>query len=291
MTDLFDVGVVGTGYVGLTTGACLAHMGHRVTCVDNNARLVAELGEGRIPFYEPGLEELVERDVRDGRLHFSTDLAPLVGEADIVFIAVGTPQGEDGSADLDDVAAVARGVGRALSEVGTSRDRPLVVVNKSTVPVGSGDYVSMLIQEGIDEAEGGRAGSSGEGVELEVASNPEFLREGSAIYDSLFPDRIVVGADSREALDTLRALYEPIIEQGFPTEFDPRPNTSASFGVPRPSSASPRAVTWQLAAAGSATGAPPTSRRADPSLPRRPASATCCRRARACSPSRIWRRP
>src|SRR5215207_11225962 len=186
MTDLFDVGVVGTGYVGLTTGACLAHIGHRVTCVDNNARLVAELGEGRIPFYEPGLEELVERDVRDGRLRFSTDLAPLVGEADIVFIAVGTPQGEDGSADLVDVAAVARGVGRALSEVGTAREHPLVVVNKSTVPVGSGDYVSMLIQEGIDEAEGGEAGSSGEGVELKVASNPEFLREGSAIYDSLF---------------------------------------------------------------------------------------------------------
>jgi UDPglucose 6-dehydrogenase len=116
MTELFEVGVVGTGYVGLTTGACLAHIGHRVTCVDNNAQMVAELGEGRIPFYEPGLEELVERGVRDGRLRFSTDLAPLVGEADIAFIAVGTPQGEDGSADLVDVAAVARGVGRALSE-------------------------------------------------------------------------------------------------------------------------------------------------------------------------------
>jgi UDPglucose 6-dehydrogenase len=229
MTDLFDVGVVGTGYVGLTTGACLAYIGHRVTCVDNNAHLVAELGEGRIPFYEPGLEELVERGVRDGRLRFSTDLAPVVGEADIVFIAVGTPQGEDGSADLVDVAAVARGVGRALSEVGTARKRPLVVVNKSTVPVGSGDYVSMLIREGIDEAEGGGAGSGGEGVELKVASNPEFLREGSATYDSLFPDRIVVGADSREALDTLRALYEPILEQSFPTEFDPRPQVAVPF--------------------------------------------------------------
>jgi UDPglucose 6-dehydrogenase len=229
MTELFDVGVVGTGYVGLTTGACLAHIGHRVTCVDNNAHLVAELGEGRIPFYEPGLEELVERGVRDGRLRFSSDLGPLVGEADVVFIAVGTPQGEDGSADLVDVAAVARGVGRALSEVGTFRDRPLVVVNKSTVPVGSGDYVSMLIQEGIDEGEGGGFGSGGEGVELMVASNPEFLREGSAIYDSLFPDRIVVGADSREALDTLRALYEPILEQGFPTEYDPRPKVAVPF--------------------------------------------------------------
>jgi UDPglucose 6-dehydrogenase len=229
MTDPFDVGVVGTGYVGLTTGACLAHIGHRVTCVDNNTRLVAELGEGRIPFYEPGLEELVERGVRDGRLRFSSDLGPLVGEADVVFIAVGTPQGEDGSADLVDVAAVARGVGRALSEVGTFRDRPLVVVNKSTVPVGSGDYVSMLIQEGIDEGEGGGFGSGGEGVELMVASNPEFLREGSAIYDSLFPDRIVVGADSREALDTLRALYEPILEQGFPTEYDPRPKVAVPF--------------------------------------------------------------
>ncbi len=175
-----------------------------------------------MPFYEPGLEEHVERGVRHGRLRFSTDLSPVVGEADVVFIAVGTPQGGDGSADLSAVGTVARGVGRALSEVGMNRGRPLVVVNKSTVPVGSGDYVSMLLREGAEDGGNGT-------VDYRVASNPEFLREGSAIYDSLFPDRIVVGADHREALDTIRALYEPIIEQSFSTEFDPRPKVAVPF--------------------------------------------------------------
>ena len=221
MSEFFDVGVVGTGYVGLTTGACLAHLGHRVTCVDIDAQLVAELGEGRIPFYEPGLEELVERSVRQGQLRFSTDLATVVRQAEVIFIAVGTPQGDGGSADLSGVVAVARGIGRALSEE-PDREGPLLVVNKSTVPVGSGDYVSMLLREGAEDSGNGA-------VTYRVASNPEFLREGSAIYDSLFPDRIVVGADSREALDTLRALYEPIIEQGFPTEFDPRPKVAVPF--------------------------------------------------------------
>src|SRR5215210_3499952 len=229
MTEPFDVGVVGSGYVGLATGACLAHLGHRVTCVDNDSQLVAELGECRIPFYEPGLEELVARGIRLGRLRFSTDLAPVVREAEVVFIAVGTPQGNGGSADLSGVGAVARGIGRALSQR-TDRERPLLVVNKSTVPVGSGDYVSMLVREGAEEGGGGA-------VDYRVASNPEFLREGSAIYDSLFPDRIVVGADSREALDTLRALYEPVIEQGFPTEFDPRPKVAVPFVTTDPASA------------------------------------------------------
>lgn len=229
MTEPFGVGVAGTGYVGLTTGACLAHLGHQVTCVDNDSQLIAELGECRIPFYEPGLEELVEWGVRHGRLRFSADLAPVVGEADVVFIAVGTPQGNGGSADLSGVGAVARGIGRALSE-GAERERPLLVVNKSTVPVGSGDYVSMLVREGAE-------GSGGGAVDYRVASNPEFLREGSAIYDSLFPDRIVVGADHRETLDTLRALYEPIIEQGFPTEFDPRPKVAVPFVTTDPASA------------------------------------------------------
>ncbi|MEJ7843922.1 MAG: UDP-glucose/GDP-mannose dehydrogenase family protein [Rubrobacter sp.] len=222
MSEKFNVGVVGTGYVGLTTGACLAHVGHQVTCVDKNAELIAELGEGRMPFYEPGLEELVEGGVRQGRLRFSTDLAPVVQRAEVIFIAVDTPQSEGGSADLTSVGAVARGIGRALSEVGTDRERPLVVGNKSTVPVGSGDYVSMLLREGAEEGGDGA-------VESCVVSNPEFLREGSAIYDCLFPDRIVVGADSREALDTMRALYEPMIEQSFPTELDPRPKVAVPF--------------------------------------------------------------
>jgi len=196
-------------------------MGHRVVCVDKDEERISGLKEGRMPFYEPGLEEMVSRSVHHERLSFadSAGLTRQAGEADAIFICVDTPQGEDGSADLSSVAVVARSIGRALS--GVNRERPLLVVNKSTVPVGSGDYVSMLIREGLEEV-GGEA-------DFLVASNPEFLREGSAIYDSLFPDRIVVGADSREALNTLRILYEPIIEQSFPTELDPRPKVAVPF--------------------------------------------------------------
>jgi UDPglucose 6-dehydrogenase len=222
MTEFFDVGVVGTGYVGLTTGACLAHIGHRVTCVDKDAHLVTELKESRMPFYESGLEGLVEGGVRQGRLHFSTELAPVVQRAEVIFVAVDTPQREGGAADLTSVATVAQAIGRMLSEVGTDRERPLVVGNKSTVPVGSGDYVSMLLREGTEEGGNGT-------VDYRVVSNPEFLREGSAIYDCLFPERIVVGANHRDALDTMRALYEPIIEQSFPTELDPRPKVAVPF--------------------------------------------------------------
>jgi UDPglucose 6-dehydrogenase len=227
----FNVGVVGAGYVGLVTGACLAHVGHRVVCVDRDEGRVAELREGRMPIYEPGLEELVAEGSRRGRLSFSTELSEVVHWADVVFIAVDTPQGDDGSADLSSVGAVARSVGRALAESRAGRierarrERPLVVVNKSTVPVGSGDYVSMLIQEGATEG-----GSLGEGaVDYRVVSNPEFLREGSAVYDSFFPNRIVLGAEKRDALDTMRALYEPIIEQTFPTQKDPRPMVAVPF--------------------------------------------------------------
>ncbi len=227
---IFNVGVVGAGYVGLVTAACLAHVGHRVRCLDRDEGRVAGLREGRIPVYEPGLDGLVERGVNAGRLSFFGPecLPDVVRAADVVFIAVGTPQGEDGSADLSHVAAAARGLGRALAESGRRRERPLVVVNKSTVPVGSGDYVSVLVREGIEEA-GGEA--KGEGAGFRVVSNPEFLREGSALYDSLFPDRIVVGTDSRKALEILRALYRPIIEQSFPTEFDPRPKVAVPFVI------------------------------------------------------------
>jgi UDPglucose 6-dehydrogenase len=224
MTVGYDVGVIGAGYVGLTTGACFSHLGHRVMCVDKDVHLVAKLEEGRIPFYEPGLAELVEEGVRHERLHFSTDLSEVVPEADVVFIAVDTPQGEGDSADLSSVAAVARLIGRILSV--SCRERPLVVVNKSTVPVGSGDYVSMLIREGLEEAP---STSYSDEDDFLVVSNPEFLREGSGIYDALFPDRIVVGANSHEAIDTLRALYAPIIEQSFPTELDPRPKVAVPF--------------------------------------------------------------
>jgi UDPglucose 6-dehydrogenase len=217
----FNVGVVGAGYVGLVTGTCLAHVGHSVTLVEVDEERVEDLKRGKLPIYEPGLEELMAKSA--SRLRLSTELVPLVREADVVLVSVDTPQGRDGSADLSNVAEVARSIGRALSEANT-RERPLVVVNKSTVPVGSGDYVSMLIQDGMEEA-GGEEVKGG----FLVVSNPEFLREGSAIYDALFPDRIVVGADSREALDTLRALYQPIIEQSFPTELDPRPKVTVPF--------------------------------------------------------------
>ena len=215
--------------MGLVTGACLAHIGHRVVCVDRDEGRVAELREGRMPIYEPGLEELVVEAARRGRLSFSTDFAEAVHGVDVSFIAVDTPQGDDGSADLSSVGAVARSIGRTLAEPGDDREtrqRPLVVVNKSTVPVGSGDYVSMLIQEGA--AEGGAEGGGG-AVDYRVVSNPEFLREGSAVYDSFFPNRIVLGAEKRDALDTMRALYEPIIEQTFPTQSDPRPRVVVPF--------------------------------------------------------------
>jgi UDPglucose 6-dehydrogenase len=209
--------VVGCGYVGLVTGACLAHIGHQVVCVDKDEERVAGLAAGRVPFYEPGFADFLARS--PSRLTFTNDLAPTVREADMLFVSVDTPQGEDGSADLSNVANVARTIGRELS--GHKRERPLVVINKSTVPVGGGDYVSMLIREGAEE----RGGSA----DFLVASNPEFLREGTALYDSLFPDRIVVGADSRVVLDSLRALYEPIIEQSFSTELDPRPKVAVPF--------------------------------------------------------------
>ncbi len=217
----FSVGIVGTGYVGLATGASLAYLGHSVTCLDNNQDRVAGLIEGRVPFYEPGLEELISKSA--GRLHFdgSEKLAEVVREADVLFVTVGTPQGGDGSADLSHVADVARAIGRALGG-STPRELPLVVVNKSTVPVGSAYYVSALVSDGIDDA-------GGEGAEFRVASNPEFLREGSAVHDSLFPDRVVVGTDSRGALDALRTLYTPIVEQSFPTEWDPRPKVAVPF--------------------------------------------------------------
>lgn len=221
----FNVGVVGAGYVGLVTGVCLAHIGHSVTLVDLNQERVASLQQGEMPIYEPGLENLMARST--DRLRFTTEAAPVVRSADVIFIAVDTPQGEDGAADLSNVGMVARGIGQALAEAPPeSRTSPLVVVNKSTVPVGSGDYVSMLIEEGAEDV--GRPSDNGH-VDFRVVSNPEFLREGSAVRDSLFPNRIVVGASSRDALDTMRALYEPIIEQSFPTNLDPRPQAAVPF--------------------------------------------------------------
>ncbi|HEY9722442.1 MAG TPA: UDP-glucose/GDP-mannose dehydrogenase family protein [Oscillatoriaceae cyanobacterium] len=213
--------VVGTGYVGLVTGACLAEVGHEVACIDNNEAKVANLKQGIMPIYEPGLNVLVERNAKQGRLRFLTSLEEGVKSSEIVFITVGTPPQPNGEADLSFVEAVARGIGAAL-------DGYKVIVNKSTVPVGCGDWVAMLVREGIQEAavaeaavngrekrRGGTATKTGgrrEALHFDVVSCPEFLREGTAIHDTFFGDRIVVGSNSEQAIERMRRLYEPLIE-------------------------------------------------------------------------------
>ncbi|MFJ1300089.1 UDP-glucose dehydrogenase family protein [Pseudomonadota bacterium AL_CKDN230030165-1A_HGKHYDSX7] len=186
--------VIGTGYVGLVSGACMADMGNDVMCLDIDAAKVAGLRAGQIPIYEPGLEDLVSRNVAGGRLRFTDDIAESVAFGDIQFIAVGTPPGEDGTADLQYVLAAARNIARHMS------DRK-VVVNKSTVPVGTADLVRAAISEEL--------AARGLDLPFTVASNPEFLKEGAAINDFMSPDRIVVGADDPYTVDVMRRLYAP----------------------------------------------------------------------------------
>src|SRR5919198_1156643 len=187
-----NICVVGTGYVGLVTGAVFADLGNDVVCVDNDAVKIADLDAGRMPIYEPGLEEMVARNVADGRLGFTTDLAGAVRRSVIVFITVGTPPGSDGQTDLTAVGEVAKGIARAM-------ERYTVVVNKSTVPVGTGDFVRDVI-----------ARHQKTPVPFDVVSNPEFLREGSAIEDTLRPDRIVIGAPTQQVAMSLLELYAPL---------------------------------------------------------------------------------
>ena len=187
-----NICVVGTGYVGLVTGAVFADLGNDVVCVDNDRAKIDCLRAGQMPIYEPGLEEMVTRNVGDGRLAFGTDLAAAVRQSDVIFIAVGTPSKDSGETDLSQVEAVAAGIGRAM-------DRYKVVVNKSTVPVGTGELVREVI-----------ARQQPRPVEFDVVSNPEFLREGSAIEDTLRPDRIVIGAPTQQVAMTLVELYAPL---------------------------------------------------------------------------------
>ena len=205
------VTVVGTGYVGTVTGACLAYLGHRVTCVDTDQSKIERLRRGDPVIYEPGLEELLALAIQRGGIDFETDLTTPVRESDAVFIAVGTPPLPSGESNLAYLEAAARSIGAAMD---SSRYR--VVINKSTVPVGSGNLVGALIREGVAEGAGK--------VEFTVASNPEFLREGSAIHDSLYPDRIVLGTEDDRSLQVLRELYRPLAEQRFePPPFASRP--------------------------------------------------------------------
>jgi UDPglucose 6-dehydrogenase len=193
------VTVIGSGYVGLVAGACFAETGNDVICADRDADKVARLNTGQLPIYEPGLEPLVERNVSAGRLHFTTDLAAAIRHGDVIFIAVGTPPGEDGSADLKHVLDVATTIGEHL-------DRFKVVVTKSTVPVGTAAKVRSAIRAVTD-------------ADVAVASNPEFLKEGAAIDDFMKPDRVVLGTDDARAEVLLRELYSPYVRSGAPILF------------------------------------------------------------------------
>ncbi|KAF3885343.1 MULTISPECIES: UDP-glucose dehydrogenase family protein [Nostocales] len=213
--------VIGTGYVGLVTGACLAHIGHHVICVDNNEEKVKLMKAGQAPIFEPGLSEIMQSAIQSGNIEFTTDMSAGVTHGEILFIAVGTPPLPTGESDTRYVEAVARGIGAHLN--GGYK----VIVNKSTVPIGSGDWVRMIVLDGIAERQkvlvaAGGTGSSQAVVEklplFDVVSNPEFLREGSAVYDTFNPDRIVLGSNSPKAIAMMKELYAPIVERKFATD-------------------------------------------------------------------------
>ena len=210
-TKGMKVAIIGTGYVGLTTGVCLAYLGHEVDCLDTDASKIEGLRNGCPPIYEPFLSELLD-DARDN-IRFTTSYREAIPASDVIFIAVGTPPAPDGAPDLKYLRAAAQSIGEHLDHEFS------VVVNKSTVPIGSGNWVDSLIRESYERAHGKRPNGC-----FSVASNPEFLREGAALHDSLYPDRVVVGSDNRRSLDTLFTLYRPVLDQSFtaPT-FLPRP--------------------------------------------------------------------
>lgn len=199
-----NIAIVGTGYVGLVSGACFAEMGVHVTCVDIDRHKIERLQGGEMPIYEPGLEELVRRNVEAGRLRFTTDLTTCLDQVEVVFSAVGTPPDEDGSADLKYVLSVARTFGQNIKKY-------TILVTKSTVPVGTAEKVKAAIGEELDKR--------GERIEFEVASNPEFLKEGAAIKDFMSPDRVVVGVESDRAKRVMEKLYRPFMMNNFRVYF------------------------------------------------------------------------
>jgi UDPglucose 6-dehydrogenase len=206
--------VIGTGYVGLVTGVCLAHIGHDVICVDNNEEKVKLMQSGQSPIFEPGLSELMQAAIQAQRIRFTTDLQAGVSHGDILFIAVGTPPLPTGESDTRYVEAVARGIGEHLN--GGYK----VIVNKSTVPIGSGDWVRMLVLDGVAERQKALVGAGSSTVteaaaDFDVVSNPEFLREGCAIYDTFNPDRIVLGSSGHRAISMMKELYAPIVSREF----------------------------------------------------------------------------
>lgn len=196
-----NIAIVGTGYVGLVTGACFSEMGINVICVDIDEQKIQKLLNGVMPIYEPGLDEMVERNVKAGRLHFTTDLTTCLKDVEVVFSAVGTPPDEDGSADLKYVLNVARTVGQNI-------DKYTVLVTKSTVPVGTAEKIHTALQEELNKR--------GVNIDFDVASNPEFLKEGAAIKDFMAPDRVVVGVRSEKAGKLMEKLYRPFTLNGYP---------------------------------------------------------------------------
>lgn len=204
-----NIAIVGTGYVGLVSGTCFAEMGVNVTCVDVNEQKIQSLLNGQIPIYEPGLDEMVLRNYKEGRLHFTTDITTCLDSVDIVFSAVGTPPDEDGSADLKYVLEVARTVGRNMNKY-------LILVTKSTVPVGTAKKVKQAIQEELDKR--------GVQIPFDVASNPEFLKEGAAIKDFMSPDRVVIGVESEKAKEMMTRLYRPLMLNNFRVIFTDIPS-------------------------------------------------------------------
>lgn len=210
--------VIGTGYVGLVTGVCLAYIGHDVICIDNNEEKLKLMKSGQSPIFEPGLSEIMQAAINSGNIQFSSDLGAGVAHGEILFIAVGTPPLPNGESDTRYVEAVARGIGANLN--GGYK----VIVNKSTVPIGSGDWVRMIVLDGIVERQKSLVAAGASSAEekppeisphFDVVSNPEFLREGSAVYDTFNPDRIVLGGNSQQAIAMMKELYAPIVERKF----------------------------------------------------------------------------
>jgi UDPglucose 6-dehydrogenase len=189
-----NIAVIGSGYVGLVSGTCFSEMGNKVTCVDIDQNKIQKLEKGIIPIFEPGLEQMVLKNVKNKNLFFTTNLAQAISDAEVVFIAVGTPMGDDGSADLQYVLAVAKSIGQTMI-------KRLIIVDKSTVPIGTADKVKNTIQKELD--------NRGEKIEFSVVSNPEFLKEGAAIDDFMKPDRVVIGADTEYAFEKMKQLYSP----------------------------------------------------------------------------------
>lgn len=210
-----NVCIIGTGYVGLVTGVCLAEIGNNVICVDKIKEKVDLLSNGKVPIYEPELDNFLQRNIKNNKLAFTTNISDAIKESGIIYICVGTPPLSDGNVDLRYVEEVAKDIGNNLNGY-------KAIVNKSTVPIGSGDWVSMIINDNIKNKVDNKSDYSDIIVSFDVVSNPEFLREGTAISDTFFPDRIVLGSSSKKAIDIMKKLYEPIINQSFEWPDDKR---------------------------------------------------------------------